>query len=134
MAPDPATGTPPRRSWAEVRWRQFRNAPRPIVRAVLSSLIVAVVLAGLYLAYDVAISRGADLPGGDLRILFVTVVVLVVLVTGSVVTYLVVPQPRGSGDRARRSGWSAALGFFAAVPICYLVLVVAVQVLKPLFD
>ena len=123
---------PPRRSWAEVRWRQFRNAPRPIVRAVLSSLIVAIVLGGLYLAYDVAISRGADLPGGDLRILFVTLVVLVVLVTGSVVTYLVVPQPRGSGDRTKRSGWSAALGFFAAVPICYLVLVVAVQVLKPL--
>lgn len=134
MAPDPAARMPPRRSWAEIRWRQFRNAPRPIVRAVLSSLIVAVVLAGLYLAYDIAISRGADLPGGDLRVLFVTVVVLVVLVTGSVVTYLVVPQPRGSGDRTRRSGWSAALGLFAAVPICYLVLVFAVQVLKPLLD
>ena len=134
MAPDPAAGTPPHRSWAEVRWRQFRNAPRPIVRAVLSSLIVAIVLGGMYLAYDVAISRGARLPGGDLRVLFVTVVVLVVLVTGSVVTYLVVPQPRGSGDRTRRSGWSAALGLFAAVPICYLVLVVAVQVLKPLLD
>jgi len=134
MAPDPAARTPPRRSWAEIRWRQFRNAPRPIVRAVLSSLIVAIVLGGLYLAYDVAISRGADLPGGDLRVLFVTVVVLVVLVTGSLVTYLVVPQPRGSGDRTRRSGWSAALGFFAAVPICYLVLVVVAQVLKPLLD
>ena len=132
MRRDPATGTPPRRSWAEVRWRQFRNAPRPIVRAVLSSLVVAVVLAGLYLAYDVAISRGAALPGGDLRVLFVTIVVVVVLVTGSVVTYLVVPQPRGSGDRSRRSAWSAALGFFAAVPICYLVLVVAVQLVKPL--
>jgi hypothetical protein len=32
----------------------------------------------------------------------------------------------------RRTGWSAALGFFAAVPIAYLVLVVAVQILKPL--
>ena len=31
-----------RRGWAEVRWRQFRNAPRPVVRAVLSSLVVAV--------------------------------------------------------------------------------------------
>ncbi|HET9346420.1 MAG TPA: hypothetical protein VFO05_12040 [Candidatus Limnocylindrales bacterium] len=132
MARDPGTGAPPRRSWAEVRWRQFRNAPRPIVRAVLSSLVVAIVLAGLYLAYDVAISRGAELPGGDLRVLFVTVVVIVVLVTGSAVTYLVVPQPRGSGDRSRRSAWSAALGFFAAVPICYLVLVVAVQLVKPL--
>jgi hypothetical protein len=132
MGRDPA-GPPPRRSWAEVRWRQFRNAPRPVVRAVLSSLIVAIVLATAYLAYDVAISRGASLPGGDLRLLFVAVVVVTVLVTGSVVTYLVVPLPRGSGERSRRSAWNAALGFFAAVPICYLVLVVATQVLKPLF-
>jgi hypothetical protein len=129
----PPVATPPRRSWAEIRWRQFRNAPRPVVRAVLSSLIIAIVLAMLYLAYDVAISRGAALPGGDLRVLFIAIVIAAVLVTGSVVTYLVVPQPRGSGDRSRRSPWSAALGFFAAVPICYLVLVVAVQILKPLF-
>ena len=134
MARDRATGTPPRRSWAAVRWRQFRNAPRPIVRAVLSSLIVAVILTSMYLAYDIAISRGAALPGGDLRVLFVAIVVVVVLVTGSVVTYLVVPQPRGAGDRSRRSAWSAALGLFAAVPICYLVLVVAVQLLKPLLS
>jgi energy-converting hydrogenase Eha subunit A len=130
----PAAPPPPRRSWAEIRWRQFRNAPRPVVRAVLSSLVVAIVLATAYLAYDVALSRGAALPGGDLRVLFVAVVVAAVLVTGSVVTYLVVPLPRGSGDRSRRSMWSAALGFFAAVPICYLVLVVAVQILKPLLS
>jgi hypothetical protein len=121
-----------RRSWAEVRWRQFRKAPRPVVRAVLSSLIVAIALAMAYLAYDVALSRGAILPGGDLRALAVALIVVITLVTGSVVTYLVVPQPTGSGDRVRRSAWSAALGFFAAVPVCYLVLVVAVQVLKPL--
>ena len=138
MAPDPVVESakppaPPRRSWAGIRWRQFRNAPRPVVRAVLSSLIVAIVLGVAYLAYDVAISRGAVLPGGDLRVLAVTLIVAIVLVTGSVVTYLVVPLPRGSGDRVRRSWWSAALGLFAAVPICYLVLVVAVQVLKPLF-
>jgi hypothetical protein len=133
MAPDPAARTPRRRSWAEIRWRQLRNAPRPVVRAVLSSLVVAIVLAAAYLAYDVAISRGASLPGGDLRVPFVTVIVVAVLVTGSVVTYLVVPLPRGSGEKARRSAWSAALGFFAAVPICYLVLVVASQILKPLF-
>ena len=121
-----------RRSAAEVRWRQFRNAPRPVVRAVLSSLVVAIVLGAAYLAYDVAISRGARLPGGDLRVALVAIYVLVVLVAGSVVTYLVVPQPTGSGTRALRTPWSAALGFFAALPICYLVLVVAVQVLKPL--
>ena len=132
MARDPAATPPPRRSWADIRWRQFRNAPRPVVRAVLSSLIVAIILAAAYLAYDIAISRGAELPGGDLRVLFAAVVVAAVLITGSVVTYLVVPLPKGSGERSRRSAWSAALGFFAAVPICYLVLVVAVQILKPL--
>ena len=72
------------------------------------------------------------LPGGDLRVLFVAVLIVAVLVIGSVVTYLVVPLPTGSGERGRRSAWSAALGFFAAVPICYLVLVVAVQILAAL--
>ena len=52
---------------SEIRWRQFRNAPRPVVRAVLSSLVVAIVLGLGYLAYDVALRRGAVLPGGDLR-------------------------------------------------------------------
>jgi hypothetical protein len=126
-------GAPVRhRSWAEVRWRQFRGAPRPVVRAVAASLSVAIVLAVLYLAYDVALSRGTELPGGDLRTLAVAVYVVLVLVVGSLVTWWVVPQPTGSGTVARRTGWSAALGFFAAVPIAYLVLVVAVQVLKPL--
>jgi hypothetical protein len=123
-----------RRSAAEVRWRQFRNAPRPIVRAVLSSLVVAVVLGAGYLVYDLAIRRGVVLPGGDLRTLYLAFDVAVVLVVGSVVTWLLVPQPRGSGTTARRSAWSAALGFFAAVPVCYLVLVVVVQVLEPLID
>ncbi len=129
---DPTT-VPPRRSWAQVRWRQFRHAPRPVVRAVAASLSVAIVLAFGYLAYDLALSRGAVLPGGDLRTLAVAVYVLLVLVIGSVVTYLVVPQPTGSGTVVRRSAWSAALGFFAAVPIAYLVMVVAVQVIRPLF-
>jgi energy-converting hydrogenase Eha subunit A len=99
---------------------------------VLSSLVVAIVLGVGYLAYDTAIRHGATLPGGDLRTLYLVLDVLVVLVVGSVVTYVVVPQPRGSGDRTTRSAWSAALGFFAAVPICYLVLVVVVQVIEPL--
>ena len=120
------------RPWAEVRWRQFRNAPRPVVRAVLSSLIVASVLGLGYLAYDVALRRGAVLPGGDLRTLYLVLDVAIVLLVGSLVTWLVVPQPRGSGTTTTRSPWSAALGFFAAVPICYLVLVVVVQVLEPL--
>ena len=121
-----------RRSGAEIRWRQFRNAPRPVVRAVLSSLVVAIVLGLGYLAYDVAIRRGVQLPGGDLRTLYLVLDVAIVLVVGSVVTWLVVPQPRGAGDRTTRSAWSAALGLFAAVPVSYLVLVVVVQVLEPL--
>ena len=103
------------------------------MRAVVASLSVAVVLAVLYVAYDIALSRGANLPGGDLRTLAVTVYIVLVLVIGSVVTYLIVPQPTGSGGVSRRNGWSAALGFFAAVPIAYLVMVVAVQVIRPLF-
>jgi hypothetical protein len=120
------------RSWGEIRWRQFRNAPRPIVRAVLSSLVVAVVLAVLYIAYDLALGHGVALPGGDLRVLALAGYALVVLVVGSVVTYLVVPQPTGSGTVRRRSGWSAALGFFAAVPIAWLVMVAALQIVRPL--
>ena len=127
-------GRPPvrQRSWAEVRWRQFRNAPRPVVRAVMSSLVIAVALALGYLAYDVAIARGAELPGGDLRLLALVVYTVVVLLVGTVVTYLIVPQPTGAGSVRRRSGWSAALGFFAAVPIAWLVMVVTQQVVRPL--
>jgi hypothetical protein len=126
---------PPRRSWLDIRWRQFRNAPRPVVRAVAASLVVASVLGLLYLAYDVALSRGAQLPGGDLRVLAIVVDVVVVLIAGSLVTWLVVPLPRGSRDAAARSTrtpWSAALGLFAAIPIAYLVLVIVTQILKPL--
>lgn len=122
----------PRRGWLEVRWRQFRNAPRPVVRAVVSNLVVASVLGVAYLAYDVALTRGADLPGGDLRAPAVALVVALVLVLGSLLTYLLVPLPRGSGDRATRTPWSAALGLFAALPIAYLVLVLESQILKPL--
>jgi hypothetical protein len=134
---DPGTGPqrpPPvrRRSWLEIRWRQFRNAPRPVVRAVASSLGVAVVLGIAYLAYDVALARGVQLPGGDLRSLAVTIFVAVVLLCGSLISYLVVPQPTGSGTRRVRSPWSAALGFLAALPIAYLVLVVEAQILRPL--
>jgi len=121
------------RSLAEIRWRQFRNAPRPVVRAVLSSLVIAGVLATGYLIYDIALARGVNVPGGDLRVLAMTVYVLIVLVVGSVLTWLLVPQPTGSGTTRRRSGWSAALGFFAAVPVAYLVMVVALQIIRPWF-
>ena len=120
------------RSWLEIQWRRTRNAPYPVVRAVASDLAVALVLGGAYLAYDVALTRGARLPGGDLRTLAVLVFVAVVVVAGTWITYLVVPQPTGSGGRRRRTGWSAGLGFFASVPIAYLVLVLVAQVIKPL--
>ena len=126
------TGGPRRRSWLEVRWRQLRNPPRPVVRAVLSSLAVAVILGLGYLAYDVALSRGAALPGGDLRLAYLVLDVVVVVGAGALVTYLVVPQPTGSGGRAVRSRWSAALGLFAGVPVAYLVLVVVLEVIRPL--
>jgi hypothetical protein len=102
------------------------------VRAVSASLSVALILSVAYLAYDVAVSRGLALPGGDLRTLAIAAYVLVVLGSGSLITYRVVPQPTGSRSEARRSPWSAALGLFAAVPIAYLVMVAAVQVVRPL--
>jgi hypothetical protein len=122
-----------RRGWLEVRWRQFRRAPRPVVRAVGSSLSVALVLGLAYLAYDVALDRGAMLPGGDLRVLALSAYVAIVLVAGSLITWLIVPLPAGSGTRrVSRTPWSAALGLFAAVPIAYLVLVVLHEIVKPL--
>jgi hypothetical protein len=103
------------------------------VRAVAVSLTVAIVAAVAYLAYDIAITRGMTLPGGDLRLLALVAYTVLVLVIGSLVTYIVVPQPTGSGTVRRRSRWSAALGFFAAVPIAWLVMVVALQVVRPWF-
>jgi hypothetical protein len=99
---------------------------------VASSLVVASVLGVAYLAYDVALTRGAVLPGGDLRFAAATLDIALVLAFGSIVTWLIVPLPRGSGSKAVRTPWSAALGLFAAVPIAYLVLVVVVQVIEPL--
>jgi len=120
------------RGWLAIRWRQFRNAPRPIVRAVLASLVVASLGALLLLAYDVAISRGAVLPGGDLRTAAFLAYVIVVLGAGAFLTYLWVPLPSGSGDRRRRSAWSGMLGLLASVPLAYLCLVVAFQLVRPL--
>lgn len=135
-SPDPAAARVPppprRRGWFEVRWRQFRRAPRPVVRAVLSPLVVASVIGIGYLAYDLALLRGAALPGGDLRFAFLVAYVVVVLVVGSVVTWLVVPLPTGSGGRALRTPWSAALGLFAAVPVAYLVMVVLLEIVRPI--
>ncbi len=123
---------PRRRGFFEVRWRQFRRAPRPVFRAVASSLTIAVVLGVAYLAYDIALDRGARLPGGDLRLGVLALYVALVLLVSSVVTYLVVPLPTGPGTTRRtRTPWSLALGLFAAVPLAYLVLVVLHEIIKP---
>jgi hypothetical protein len=130
--PPSARPTPPsprQRGWLEVRWRQFRRAPTPVVRAVLSSAVVAAILGVLYLAYDLALDAGVDLPGGDLRVLAGFLFVASVAILGAWLTYLAVQQP---GRPGVRSPWSAALGLFAALPIAYLALVLLFQELKPL--
>lgn len=121
------------RGFFEVRWRQFRNAPRPVVRAVVSSLSVAIVLGVLFQIYDIALDKGAQLPGGDLRIGVLALYVALVALFGSLITWLIVPLPSGAAHRrTTRTPWSAMLGLFAAVPIAYLVLVVLHEILKPI--
>jgi hypothetical protein len=136
VPPVPASAAPTaaarRRGYFEVRWRQFRRAPRPVFRAVMASLTVALVLGGLFLTYDIALDRGASLPGGDLRLLALAAYVVLVMAVGAFVTWLVVPLPTGaSATRRTRTPWSLALGLFAAVPIAYLVLVVLHEMIKP---
>ena len=121
------------RGFFEVRWRQFRRAPRPVVRAVASSLAVALVVGIAFLVYDIALDEGARLPGGDLRLGFLALYVVLVCTVGALVTWLVVPLPTGAGrTKTTRTPWSAMLGLFAAVPIAYLVLVVLHEIVKPL--
>jgi hypothetical protein len=122
----------PRRSWLAVRWRQLRNPPEPVLRAVVVNLVLAAFGAVLLLVYDVALSRGATLPGGDLRAAAFAAYVVAVAVAGSLLTYLWVLGPRGASGPRRRTGWSALLGLFASLPIVYLVLVVAFQIVRPL--
>jgi hypothetical protein len=122
-----------RRGWLEVRWRQARNPPPPVLRAVLADLGLAIAGAIVLLVYDVLLARGVILPGGDLRTLAMALYVVIVVVAGSWLTYLWVPLPNPGSTAPGRSGWSAMLGFFAAWPIAYLVLVVTFQVIRPFF-
>ena len=55
-----------------------------------------------------------------------------VVIVGSVLTYLWVELPTGASGVRRRSGWSAVIGLFASLPICYLVVVLVLQVLVPI--
>jgi hypothetical protein len=113
---------PPRGEW-EIRWRQARNAPPPIVRAIVADVIVAAVAGIVLLAWDLV--AGAGLAAFILYL-------LVVIGAGSILTYLWAPLPTGASGVRRRSPWAAMLGMFAAFPVAYIVLVLVFQVLRPL--
>lgn len=123
---------PRQRSWLEVRWRQARNPPPPVLRAVIANLLVAAAGGVALLAYDLAVTRGMVLPSGDQRTLAAALFLAVVVIVGSILTYLWVKLPTGAAGVRRRSGWAALLGFFASLPVAYLVLVVVFQVIRPL--
>ncbi len=116
------------RSWLSTRWRQFRNAPQPVVRAVVANVAVAGIGGLLLLAYDLSLPAGADrAPLGYALVLYV----LLVAVAGSLFTYLWVPLPTGASGVRRRSWWSGMLGFFTSLPVAYLGLVVVFQLVRP---
>jgi hypothetical protein len=118
------------RSELEIRWRQARNAPPPVVRAVLANVAVAFVGGVLLLLSDWLASHGV-LPEFFLS-LGPVVYGVVVIVSGSLFTYLWVELPTGVPGETRRSPWAAVLGFFASVPIVYLALVIIFELLRPL--
>jgi nitrogen fixation/metabolism regulation signal transduction histidine kinase len=93
-------------------------------------MVVAIIGAVILLAWDWLASQDPSLP--DITLGLTAVYVVVVLVVGSVLTWLWVELPSGAGGERRRSPWAGLLGFFAAVPIVYLVLVVALQVIRPM--
>jgi hypothetical protein len=113
------------RSWFEVRWRQLRNPPPPVLRAVLANLAVAVIAGVALLVYDI-------LSDGSLMFVLSVIYVVGVIAIGSLLTYLWVELPTGASGVRRRSAWAGVLGLFAAVPIVYLVLVVLFQIVKPI--
>jgi hypothetical protein len=119
------TRQPVPRSWWAVRWRQLRNPPPPVLRAVLANLLLATIGGLLLLAYSL-LEPAADM------VVPVAVYLLLVVLAGSALTYLWVELPTGASGVRRRSGWAALLGFFASAPICYLVLVVVFEIVQPL--
>ena len=119
------TEGPRQRGYFETRWRQLRNPPPPVLRAVLANLGVAVVLGVALLAYDLLVPNAQMAP-------LIALYVVVVIAVGSVLTYLWVELPTGASGEKRRSSWAGVLGLFAAIPIVYLLLVLLFQVIAPL--
>ena len=118
------------RSELEIRWRQATNAPQPVVRAVVANLIVAGVGGVILLLIDWLADGGVlpeSLGGPGPTVIYVIAVIL----SGTLFTYLWVELPTGVPGEKRRSPWAGMLGLFAAIPICYLSLVVVFQVLRP---
>ncbi len=127
--PAPQREVRQRSEW-EVRWRQARNAPPPVVRAVLANVAVATVGGVLLLLSDWLTSH--DILPEFMRSLGPLIYVVTVIVSGSLFTYLWVELPTGVPGQKRRSPWAAVLGFFASIPIVYLSLVVIFEILRPL--
>jgi hypothetical protein len=119
------TREPVFRPWWEVRWRQLKNPPPPVFRAVAADVAVAIVLGVALLVYSLSQPVGANLSAA------VSLFVLAVVVVGSVLTYAWVELPTGASGVRRRSAWAGVLGLFASLPICYLIVVLVLQVLAP---
>jgi hypothetical protein len=117
------------RSELEIRWRQARNAPPPVVRAVGANVALAAAGGVVLLIIEWLVGRGVLPP--DLASAAPFVYAAVVIVAGSILTWLWVELPTGRAGERRRSGWSAVLGFFASIPIVYLALVLIYQVIAP---
>jgi hypothetical protein len=135
-SPEPSDATPGgppvvrHRSEWQIRWRQARNAPPPVVRAVLANVVVAAVGGVVLLLLDWFTSHGL-LPV-FVRDLAPLIYVVVVIVTGTVLTYVWVELPTGVPGQKRRSAWAGVLGLFASIPIVYMALVIIFEVLRPL--
>ena len=118
------------RSEWQIRWRQARNAPPPVVRAVLANVVVATIGGLVLLLTDWLAGRGV-LPS-FVEFLGPLIYVPVVMISGTLFTYLWVELPTGVPGQKRRSAWAGVLGFFASIPIVYLALVIIFEVLRPL--
>ena len=114
---EPTTAPPRRevrqRSEWEIRWRQARNAPPPVVRAVLANVTVATIGGILLLLSDWLSSRGV-IPG-YLQELGPLIYVATVVISGSIFTYLWVELP--TGVPSLKYGMSSSDMIFETTPL-----------------